>query len=172
MGAVSMNRLIIIATTAVSVSSRLISCKGTYLETYIQNIGSHYEFIKTHTDKHCLEVSKATTLVGTCKDTPWLQVACTVALSTPDIIGIYEATKNHLISHVQDNTIAGRSGASIGQVATNPSEISKSDCDAHVSDISNNDILGDMSYWSKLSFKKKKSIWDERDHIGIKRPNW
>ena len=89
MGAVSMTRLIIIATTAVSVSSRFISCKGTYLETYIQNIDSHYEFIKTHADKKCSEVSKATTLVGTCKDTPWLQFACTVALYTTAIIGNY-----------------------------------------------------------------------------------
>ena len=60
---------------------------------------------------------KSTALVGACKDTPWLQVSCTLALSTPAIIGSYEATKNHLISHVPDNTIASRSRASIVQVA-------------------------------------------------------
>ena len=88
---------------------------------------------------------KSTTLVGACKDTPWLQVSCTLALSTPAIIGSYEATKNHLIDHLPANTIFGRSGASIIQVATNPSKISNSDWDAHVSDTSNNDLLGNIS---------------------------
>ena len=71
-------------------------------------------------------MSKATALIGTCKDAPWIQFSCTVALSIPAIIGRYEATKNHLISHVPDNTISGLSEDSIGQVATNPSEMSKS----------------------------------------------
>ena len=113
---------------------------------------------------------KSTTLVSTCKDTPWFQVSCTLSLSTPAIIGSYEATKNHLIDHVPANTISIRSGASISQAATNPSEISKSNWDAHVSDTSNNDLLGNISCLSTLSSEKKKSIWDERDCRGIKRP--
>ena len=101
-------------------------------------------------------MSKATDLIEACKDTPWLQVTCTVALYTPTIIGSYEATKNHLITHIPANTISGRSGASIGQVATNPSENPKSDWDAHVSYMTNNDLLGDIPCWSTLSFDKKK----------------
>ena len=54
-----------------------------------------------------------------------------------------------------DNTIDGRSGASIGQVANNPLELSNSDWNAHVSDMSNNELLGDMSCCSMLSFENK-----------------
>ena len=79
MGAVSMTRLIMIATTAISVSSRFTSCKGNDLATCINNRDSHYEFLETHTDKRCSEISKATALTGACKDTPWSQVTCTVA---------------------------------------------------------------------------------------------
>ena len=50
------------------------------------------------------------------------------------------------------------------------SEISKSDYDAHVSDTSNNDLLGDMSFWPTLIFEKKNLIWDKRDLRGIKHP--
>ena len=89
-------------------------------------------------------MSKATALAGACKDTPWLQTPCTVALFTPTIICSYGSTKKHLIANVIDNTIASRSGASIFQVATNSSEISKSNWDTHVSDMSNNDLLGNM----------------------------
>ena len=156
MGAVSMTCLIMIATTAVSVSYRFNSRKGTDLSTYIHNRDSHYEFIETLADKRCPGMSKATSLVGACKDNPWLRVACTVALSTPAIIVSYESTNNHLISHVMANTIAGRSVASIGQVTTNPFENSKSNWDCHVSDTSNNCLTGDVSFWSKPNFKKKK----------------
>ena len=153
-----MDCLIIIYTSAVSVSLRFTSSKGTDLVNYIQNRDSHYEFLETHADDHCSKISKSTALIGACKDTTWIQVACTVALSTPDIIGSYEATNNHIIAHVPANKISGRSGASIGQVATNPSEISRSDWEYHVSDISNNAFLGNMLCWSKLSFDKKKPI--------------
>ena len=88
-------------------------------------------------------MSKETALIGACKDTPWIQVACTAVLSTPAIIGRYKATKKQLIARAPVNTIAVRSGASIGKVATNPSEISKSDWDNYVSDMSNNELLGD-----------------------------
>ena len=64
-------------------------------------------------------MSKANALVVKCKDNPWLQVACTIALCTRIIIGRYESIKNHLTDHVLTNTIAVCSGASIGQVATN-----------------------------------------------------
>ena len=151
-----MNHVITIAMTAVSVYSRFTSRKGTDLATYIQSRDSHYEVLDTHNDEFFSEMIKATALVGACKDTPWLQVTCTVALSTPAIIGSYEVTKSHIISHVPYNTIAGSIGASIGQVATNPSEMSKSDWDAHVSDISNNDLLSDITCWSTLNFEKKK----------------
>ena len=100
-------------------------------------------------------MSNRTDIIGACKDTPWLQVSCNIALSTPAIIGSYEATKNHLISYVPAHTIAGCSGASIGQVATNTLEIPKSDRDAHVSDMTNNDLLGDMPFWSIPSFYNK-----------------
>ena len=59
-------------------------------------------------------MSKTTTLVSACKDTPWTQVACTVALSTPAIIDSYDATKNNIIVQVPANNISGRSGSSIG----------------------------------------------------------
>ena len=114
MGAVSMTCLIMLAMTAVSVSSRFTSHKGNEIATYIQNRDSHYKFLETQTDERCSEMSKATALVGACKDIPWLQVACTVALSAPAIIGSYEDTKNHLIDHLLANTTVGRSGGSIG----------------------------------------------------------
>ena len=116
MGAVSMTCLIIIATTVISVLSRFTSCKANYFATYIQNRDSHYEVFKTHADKCYSEMSKATILVGVCKNISWLQVSCTVAFSTSAIIESYEANKNHLISHVPDNNIDSRSGSSIGQV--------------------------------------------------------
>ena len=99
-------------------------------------------------------MSKATTLISDCNDTPWIQVTFVIALSTPAIIGIYEATKNHLIYQVPAYIIDKNSGASIGQVAKNPSEMSKSGWGAHVSYMSNNDLLGDMPYWSTISFEK------------------
>ena len=144
MGAVSMTRLIMINMAAVSISSRFTSRKVNYLATYIHNRDFHNEFLETHTGERCSEMSNATTLISTCKYATWIQLTCTVFVSAPTIIGSYEATKNHLISHVPANTIAGRSGASIGQVATNTLEISKSECNAHVSDTSNNDLLGKM----------------------------
>ena len=116
-------------------------------------------------------MSKATAFFGACKDTTCIQVTYTAYLFTPAIIGIYEATKNHLIAHVPANTIAVCSGASIGQVATNPLEMSKSDWDTHISETSNNNLLRNMPCWSMLSFENKKSIWDERDCRGIKRPH-
>ena len=120
MGAVSVTGLAVIPKTVVSVSSRFTSSKGTDLATYIQNRGSHYEFLETQSDKRCSEIIKATTLVGACKDTPWLQVTCTVSLPTPTIIGSYKATKNHLIAHITANNAAVRIGNSICQFATNP----------------------------------------------------
>ena len=140
----SITRLIIITTINLSVYSRFTSRKGNDLATYNQNRDSHFEFLEKHTDKCCFEMSNTTDLIGACKDTPWLQVACTISFSNPTIIGIYEAAKNHLIFHVLYNTISGHSGDSIGQVATNPSEMSKSDWGAHVSDMNNNDLLGNM----------------------------
>ena len=151
MGVVSMTHLIMISTNAVYVSSRFTSHKGNKLATYILNIDSHYEFLETHADKCCYEMSKATVLAAACKDNPWLQVACTDTFSTPSIIVSYEATNNHMIAHVTSNTIAGRSGAYIGQVVTNPSEMSKSDWDTHISDMSNNDLLNGISCWYTLS---------------------
>ena len=115
-------------------------------------------------------MSNSTALIGACKDTPWLQVYCTVVVSTPAIIGIYEATKNHLIVHVPPNTISSRSGASIGQVATNPSEIPKINWDANFSYMSNNYFLGNIPCCSTLISKKKNSTSEERDCRGIKRP--
>ena len=148
---VSVTYLIIIAKTAISIYSRFTSHKVNDLVTYIQNRDFHYEFIETHAGKHCSDISKASALIGACKDTPWLQVACTIALSTPSIIGSYEVTNNHIIDRVMPNTIAGRSGAYIGQVVTNPSEMSKSDWDTHISDMSNNDLLNGISCWYTLS---------------------
>ena len=136
-----MTRLIMIAMTAVSVSSRFTSCKGNDLETYIHNRDSHYEFLETHAEKSCSGMSKATSLISACKDTPWLQVTCTLALTATAIIGRCEATKNHIITHVPANTITVHSVDSIGKVAKNILEMSKSNGDAHVSDISNNDLL-------------------------------
>ena len=89
-------------------------------------------------------------------------------MSTTAIIGIYKATKKHFISHVQANDISGHIGASIGQVATNPLEISKSSGNVNVSDMSNNDLLVDMPRWYTLIYEKKQLIWDERDSCGIK----
>ena len=103
-------------------------------------------------------MGKETVLIGANKDTTWLQVTYTVALSTTAIIGRYEATKKHIIAHVLANIIYGRSGSSIGQVTTNPSEMSKSDWDAHVSDMTNNDLLGNMACWYALISEKKKLI--------------
>ena len=117
MGAVSMTRLIMISTTDVSIYSRFTSHKGNDHATYIHNRYSHYEFLDTHADEIFYDKSKATALIGACKDTPWVQLSFTVTLSTTVIIGSYEANKNHLISHVPDNTIASRSRASIVQVA-------------------------------------------------------
>ena len=127
MGTVSITRLIMIATTVVSVSSRFTSHKGNDLATYIHNRDSHYEFLETHAYECCSEMIKETSLTGACKDTPWIQVACIVSLSTTDIIFSYDTTKKYLLDHVLDNTVAGRSGASIGQVAKNPSDMSKKD---------------------------------------------
>ena len=95
MGAVYTNRLIIIATSDIYFYSRFTSRKGTNLATYIQNRDSQYEFIETYDDKRCSETSKATAIIGAFKDTPWLQVACTVSLYNTAIIGRYEATKNY-----------------------------------------------------------------------------
>ena len=156
--------------TTVSFFSRFTSRKGNDFATKIQNGDSHCEFLETHANKRCSEMIKSTALVGACKNTTWFQVSCTLVLFTPAIIGSYEATKNHLIDHVSANTISSRSGASISQVATNPSEISKSNWDAHISDTSKNDLLGNIPCLSTLRFEKKKSIWDERDCRGIKRP--
>ena len=89
MGEVSMNCLIMIATTAVSIFSRFTSCKGTELATYIQNRDFHYEFCKTNADKRCSDMSKETALVGACKDNIWLQVSCLISFYTPTIIGKY-----------------------------------------------------------------------------------
>ena len=100
-------------------------------------------------------MSKATATVGACKDTTWIQVACTIAFSNTAIIGSYETTKKHLIDQVPDNTIAGRSGAFIGQVETNPSEMFKSNWDTHVSDMSNNNLIGYMPCWSTIISNKK-----------------
>ena len=48
MGSVSMNHLIMIATNAVSISSRFTICKGTDLANYIQSRESQYEFLETY----------------------------------------------------------------------------------------------------------------------------
>ena len=173
MGAVvSMTRQIMIATTDVSVSSRFTSGKGNELVTYIQNRDSHYEFLETHAEERYSEMSKANALFGDWNDNPCLQVKNKiVALYTPSIIGNYEATKNHLIAHVLANTISGRSGASIVQVAKNPSETSRRNWDSHVSYMTKNDLLGYMPFWSTLIFDKKKLIWDGCDCCGIKLPS-
>ena len=71
-GTVSMTRLIMISTDAVSISSSFTSGKGNDLATYIHNRDSHYEFLGTHADECCSEMSKATSLVVACKDIPWL----------------------------------------------------------------------------------------------------
>ena len=64
MGAVSMNRLIMISKTAVSVSYRFTGRKVNDLATYIQNRDSHYEFLETHADERCYDMSKATALIS------------------------------------------------------------------------------------------------------------
>ena len=158
MSEVSMTRLIMIATISVSVSSRFSSNKGNNFANFIQNRESHYEFLETHADEHFSDMSKAATLIVSCKDTSWIQVDCTFAFSTSSIIGRYEATKNHFIAHIPDNTISGRSGASIGQVETNPLEMSKRHWDIHVSYMSNNELISDMPCRSTLRCEKKSSI--------------
>ena len=67
-----MNRLIIITTTDISVLSMYTICSGTNLVNYTQNKDSHYEFLEKHADECYYEISKATALVGACKDTPWI----------------------------------------------------------------------------------------------------
>ena len=155
-----MTRLIMVATTSVSISSRFTSCKGNYLVTYIQNRDSHYEFLETHADELLSEMSEATACVGACKDTHWIQAAFTIALSNPAIIGSYDATKNHLTPHVPANTISGRSGYSISQVLTInwkfPRATGMLMSHIRVTMIS----LATFHAGLCLASRKKRSIWD------------